>query len=73
MALLELAEWVEDRGKDFMTSTEVMWSTWGLNMRTRDLQSLRKHAHSNKLKILPPKPENFQIKNLVFFIFLLKT
>ena len=27
------------------------------------LQSLRKHAYSNKLKILPPKNENFQTKN----------
>ena len=36
--------------------------------------SLRKHAYSNILKILPPeKRENFQIKNLLFFIFLLKT
>ena len=25
--------------------------------------SLRKHAYSNILKILPPIPENFQIKN----------
>ena len=25
--------------------------------------SLRKHAYSNILKILPPKNENFQIKN----------
>ena len=35
--------------------------------------SLRKHAYSNILKILPPKNENFQIKFLIFFIFLLKT
>ena len=35
--------------------------------------SLRKHAYSNILKIFPPKDENFQIKNLIFFIFLLKT
>ena len=34
---------------------------------------LRKHAYSNILKILPPKNENFQIKTLIFFIFLLKT
>ena len=32
-------------------------------------KSLRKQAYSNTLKILPPKPENFQI----VFIFLLKT
>ena len=36
-------------------------------------QSLRKHAYSNILKILPPKTENFQIKILTFFLFLLKT
>ena len=36
--------------------------------------SLRKHAYSNILKILPPKNENFQIKNSnIFFIFLHKT
>ena len=29
--------------------------------------SLRKHAYSNKLKILPPKIENFQIKNVDIF------
>ena len=37
------------------------------------LPSLRKHAYSNILKILPPKNENFQIKFLISFIFLLKT
>ena len=35
--------------------------------------ALRKHAYSNILKILPPKFESFQIKILIFFIFLLKT
>ena len=29
--------------------------------------SLRKHAYSNILKILPPKNENFQIKKSDFF------
>ena len=29
--------------------------------------SLRKHAYSNILKILPPKTENFQIKNSDIF------
>ena len=33
---------------------------------------LRKHAYSNILKISTPKTENFQIKTLIFFIFLLK-
>ena len=33
----------------------------------------RKHAYSNILKILSPKNEKFQIKILIFFIFLLKT
>ena len=37
-------------------------------------KSLRKHAYSNILKFLQPKKkENFQIKTLIFFIFLLKT
>ena len=34
---------------------------------------LRKHAYSIILKILQPKKENFQIKILIFCIFLLKT
>ena len=35
--------------------------------------TLRKHTYSNILKILPPKKnENFQIKILIFFLFLLK-
>ena len=36
--------------------------------------SLQKHAYSNILKISPKKnTENFQIKKLIFFIFLLET
>ena len=31
-------------------------------------QSLRKHVYSNILKILPPKSENFQIKNSDIFL-----
>ena len=31
------------------------------------VHSLRKHAYSNILKILPPKTENFQIKNSDIF------
>ena len=30
-------------------------------------QALRKHASSNTLKILPPKNENFQIRNSDIF------
>ena len=30
--------------------------------------TLQKHAYSNKLKISPPKTENFQIKNLDIFL-----
>ena len=46
-----------------------------INHVDNDPSGLRKHAYSNILKILPPKNENFQIKkkNLIFFIFLLKT
>ena len=36
-------------------------------------ESLRKHAYSNILKILPPNNENFQTKILIFFKCLLKT
>ena len=35
--------------------------------------SLRKHAYPNILKLSPPQTENFQVKILIFFIFLLKT
>ena len=35
--------------------------------------TLRKQAYSNILNILPPKNENFQIKILIVFIFLLTT
>ena len=33
--------------------------------------SLRNHAYSNILKMFPPKNENFQIKILIFLLFLL--
>ena len=35
--------------------------------RNKTRYSLRKHAYSNLLKILPPKTENFQIKNSDIF------
>ena len=35
--------------------------------------ALRKHAYTTILNILPPKIEKFQIKILIFFIFLHKT
>ena len=41
--------------------------------RVTDMTPLRKHAYSNILKNSPPKRESFQIKSLIFFIFLLKT
>ena len=39
----------------------------------RHMQPLLKQAYSNILKMLPPKNENFVIKILIFFTFLLKT
>ena len=36
-------------------------------------KTLRKYTYSNILKISAPKTESFQIKILIFFIFLLKT
>ena len=39
----------------------------------RQKMSLRKHAYSNILKILPPKNENVQIKHSDSSIFLFKT
>ena len=38
-----------------------------------DYFSLQKHVYSNIMKISPPKTESFQIKIMIFFIFLLKT
>ena len=48
-------------------------SLWSAEFSQR--VALRKHAYSNILKKLPPKNENFQIKNsdIIVFIFLLKT
>ena len=37
--------------------------SWGTSFAIRLHVPLRKHAYSNILKILPPKNENFQIKN----------
>ena len=42
-------------------------------VRNIHLHSLGKQAYSNILKISPPKNESFQIKMLIFFIFLFKT
>ena len=51
----------------FMSTTKAL-------IRLNGFESLRKHDYSNILKILPPKNENFQIKNSdIFFTFLLKT
>ena len=47
-------------------------STWAPVDKEKIENSLRNQAYSNILKILPPKNENFQIKILIFFIFLLK-
>ena len=38
-----------------------------INIRTYHMSSLRKHAYSNIMKILPPKIENFQIKKSDIF------
>ena len=43
---------------------------WGPSLNhliSKTIISLRKHAYSNILKILPPKNENFQIKNADIF------
>ena len=41
------------------------WIQWAVSMRIP--KSLRKHAYSNILKILPPNNENFQMKNSDIF------
>ena len=38
-----------------------------MSLKERRCSPLRKHASSNILKILPPKNENFQIKNSDIF------
>ena len=48
------------------------WGSWVSSHNYGLHCSLRKHAFSNILKSLPPKYENFQVKILIFFIFLLK-
>ena len=52
------------------------WShstTIDIKLNGYETDTLRKHAYSNILKILPPKAESFQRKILIFFIYLLKT
>ena len=39
-----------------------------LLVKVLSVRTLRKHAYSNILKILPPKHENFQIKNSDIFL-----
>ena len=39
----------------------------GILFSVRSFVPLRKHAYSNILKILPPKNENFQMKNSDIF------
>ena len=48
-------------------------SKTGATLTSRVESTLLKHAYSNILKISPPKIESFPIKNLIVFIFLLKT
>ena len=52
----------------FGLQKHLIWSY----VRQNGLLLLRKHAYSNILKILQPKKENFQIKIMPFFLFLLK-
>ena len=63
---------VQGRLKKFSVSLGV----WQIEVIIRALYfniALQKHAYSSIQKISPPKTENFQIKKLLFFIFLLKT
>ena len=43
-------------------------STYKLCFGAKNNRILRKHAYSNILKILPPKNDNFQIKNSDVFL-----
>ena len=63
-------------GPDCQTDQVFNQSDW--NIRSRPTESMEavalwKQAYSNIFKILPPKNEKFQIKILIFFIFLFKT
>ena len=57
----------------FSTKQYDMMSHFNIIFITGKLKALRKQAYLNILQNLPPKNENFQIKILIFFIFLLKT
>ena len=50
-------------GKNFACSYMRKWYKKLDNFEKRPFFSLQKYAYSNILKILPPKYENFQIKN----------
>ena len=47
--------------------SERMFSDLVARMHAKFVNSLRKHAYSNTLKILPPKNENFQVKKSYIF------
>ena len=55
-----------------VVSFGTIWGLYVVIMPFLRYLSLRKHAYSNILKMLPPTNENIQIKILIFFIFLLK-
>ena len=52
-----------------MWTTKTDWTAWMQRLIESSFgcTSLRKHANSNKLKILQPEKENFQIKNSDIF------
>ena len=57
---------------DFNKSYDILLFPCHIDFNSSYVVSLRKHAYSNILKILPPKNENFQIKIPIFYIILIK-
>ena len=65
---------VKHHGETHIIINIVMKQRKGFNGDLKPEHTFRKHAYSNILKISAPKNEDFQTKkNLIFFIFLLKT
>ena len=53
---------------EYVTRKKISYGAFDIPRKGDFRLALRKHAHSNMLKILQPKKENFQIKkNLLFF------
>ena len=59
--------YLESKGSDQPTDPCSIFKAFTVHLQNHWILSLRKYAYSNILKILPPKNENFQIKNSDIF------